>query len=228
MKNRVLATLALIGMVAVRVAAADGLSCSDFSELAMTLERNATDGDTEVVFFAQGGDEGLGRLAIIAPGGRRVAKFEGDRRGIGLREFLLESAEPPDLERVLASFPEGPYAFNGITVKGDCLRGSAALSHDIAPETTLLTPSEDEEVIAGQLVLSWTPVAGAERYIVELNNEDSGSEFTFEVFPPTTALAIPASLVEAGSEYQFGVGVRAPSGNVTFVELTFTTAEEKS
>ncbi len=74
-------------------------SCIEFSELRMTLEQNATDGDTEVVLFAQGGDVGLDRLEITAPDGRRVAKFDGDGRGIGIREFLLESAEPPDLDQ---------------------------------------------------------------------------------------------------------------------------------
>ena len=48
--------------------------------------------------------------------------------------------------------------------------------------------------------------------------------FLDEVFPPTTSLAIPAALIQAGSEYQFGVGVKTAEGNVTFVELTFFTA----
>ena len=150
----------------------------------MTLEQNATDGDTEVVLFAQGGDVGLDHLKITAPGGRRVAKFDGDGRGIGIREFLLESAEPPDLDAVLGSFPEGEYSFAGRTVTGDCLKGTASLSHQVVDATELLTPEEDQVVPVNNLVLSWTPVAGVERYVVELNNEDTGSEMTFEVFPP--------------------------------------------
>lgn len=203
-------------------------SCDEFSELRMTLEQNATDGDTEVVLFAQGGDVGLDRLEITAPDGRRVAKFDGDGRGIGIREFLLESAEPPDLDAVLGSFPEGEYSFTGKTVTGDCLKGSASLSHDIVPPTELLTPKEDEEVKINQLVLSWEPVDGVERYVVELNKEEDarlpGSEMTFEVFPPTTSVAIPAHFLQRGSEYQFAVGTKTANGNVTFVELTFFTA----
>jgi hypothetical protein len=200
-------------------------SCDEFSELRMTLEQNATDGDTEVVLFAQGGDVGLDRLEITAPNGRRVAKFDGDGRGIGIREFLLESAEPPDLDAVLGSFPEGEYSFTGKTVTGDCLEGTASLSHVIVPPTELLTPAEDEEVQIDQLVLSWNAVAGVERYVVELNNENTGSEMTFEVFPPTTSVAIPAHFLQPGSEYQFAVGTKTANGNVTFVELTFFTAE---
>jgi hypothetical protein len=164
----------------------------------MTLERNATDGDTEVVLLPLAQDEGLKQLEITAPNGRRVAKFDGDGRGIGIREFLLESAEPPDLDAVLASFPEGIYSFNGKTVTGDCLKGTASLSHDIVPATQLLTPAEDEVVQINQLILSWEAVEDVERYVVELNNEDTGSEMTFDVFPPTTSVAIPGPFPPAG------------------------------
>jgi hypothetical protein len=205
-------------------ALAQNRSCDEFSELRMTLEQNATDGDTEVVLFAQGGDVGLDRFEITAPDGRRVAKFDGDGRGIGIREFLLESAEPPDLDLVLGSFPQGEYSFTGKTVTGDCLKGTASLSHDIAPATELLTPAEEEVVDVNKLLLSWKAVEEAERYVVELNNETIGSEMTFEVFPPTTSVAIPAHFLQPGSEYQFVVGTKIENGNVTFVELTFCTA----
>ena len=86
--------------------------CSEFEELAITLEQNATDGDAEVVLFAKGGDEGLKRLRIIAPDERIVANVQGDDQGVGLREFSLESAEPPDFGAVLGSFPEGTYTIS--------------------------------------------------------------------------------------------------------------------
>ncbi|MGH8719603.1 MAG: fibronectin type III domain-containing protein [Burkholderiales bacterium] len=203
---------------------AKGQRCLEFSELSMTLEQNATDGDTEVVLFAKGQDEGLKRLVIKAPDGRRVANVKGDPHGIGIREFNLESAEPEDLDLVLGSFPEGTYHFFGRTVTGECLKGDAPLSHAIAPATTLLTPSEGEVVPVNQVVLSWMPIADAERYVVELNNETTGGEATFEVFPPTTSVAISVHFLKPGSEYQFVVGVKTESGNVAFVELTFSTA----
>ena len=62
-------------------------TCEEFEELLMTLEQNATDGDTEVVFLAKTEEEGLRRLSITAPNGRRVARFKGDKRSIGIREF---------------------------------------------------------------------------------------------------------------------------------------------
>jgi hypothetical protein len=222
--NRIVSTLsAALAIAGAPVAAQPAPVCQEFEELTMTLERNATDGDTEVVFFAKTETDGLRRLQIVAPDGRRVAGFDGDKRGIGIREFVLESAEPPELDLVLRSFPEGTYTFLGRTVGGQCVLGESDLSHTLAPATTLLTPAEDAVVELDDLLLSWTAVPGAERYVVELNNEDTGSEFTFEVFPPTVSLTIPAVLLTADSEYQFAVGAKMPDGNVTFVELAFFT-----
>jgi hypothetical protein len=200
--------------------------CDEFEELQLTLERNATDGDTEVVLFAQGQDDGLKKLLIRGPNGRRIASIEADSRGIGIREFLLESAEPAELELVLASFPEGEYRFFGRSVEKDCLLGTATLSHEIAPETTLLTPAADSTVDPGDVVLSWTAVPSAVAYVVGLNDEDTGAESLFTVFPPVTSLEIPSAAIEPGSEYQFEVGVRTANGNLTFVEHNFFTAEE--
>jgi hypothetical protein len=126
---------------------------------------------------------------------------------------------------VLASFPEGEYRFFGKSVEKDCLLGSATLSHAIAPETTLLTPTADSTVDPGDVVLSWTAVAGAVEYVVGLNNEDSGAESGFTVLPPTTSIAMPEGAVAPGSEYQFEVGARAADGNITFVEHNFFTAD---
>jgi hypothetical protein len=108
-------------------------------------------------------------------------------------------------------------------VSGDCLEGSVFLSHELAPATTLLAPEQDEEVPAGDLTLEWAAVPEAVLYVVELQNEDLGNEFTLEVLPPVTSLTLPAAVVIPGSEYQFGVAVTTAVGNVTAVELTFTT-----
>jgi hypothetical protein len=222
--NRIASTSILVLAIAgAPLAAQPAPVCQEFEELTMTLEQNATDGDTEVVFFAKTETDGLRRLQIIAPDGRRVVGFDGDKRGIGIREFVLESAEPPELDLVLGSFPEGTYTYLGRTVGGECVAGEVPLSHALAPATTLLTPPADAVVELDDLLLGWTAVPGAERYVVELNNEDTGSEFTFEVFPPTASLLVPVALLTADSEYQFAVGVKMPDGNVTFVELAFFT-----
>lgn len=221
--------LALAGLVALGsfYATADGAErwprCLPFTELSIVLEQNATDGDAEVVIFAKGQDEGLSELSIRAPNGRSVAHIVGSRRGVGLREFVIESAEPPDLPRILASFPAGTYSFLGRTVGGDFLRGSAVLSHAFAPAATILTPADEEIVPIDHVVLSWAAVPGAEVYIVELTNEALGNEYRFEILPPTTSLAVPAAMLADGTEYLYGVAVKAADGNITSVETTFFT-----
>lgn len=214
--------LCLLLSVAASPAWASRPHCGEFSELDMRLEQNASDGDSEIVLFAKGQDEGLKNLVVLAPNRRRVvANVLGDGSGVGWREFVLESAEPPDLTAVLRSFPQGSYFFYGISVSGDCLIGTSTLSHAPAPATMLLTPAEDDIVPADQLVLRWAPISQAVRYIVELNNEDTGAEYLLDVLPPTTSLAIPPQFLVAGSEYQFVVGVETADGNRTFVETTF-------
>ncbi|MGH8656216.1 MAG: hypothetical protein ACREYE_30320 [Gammaproteobacteria bacterium] len=200
--------------------------CLEFTDLRMTLEQNATDGDTEVVLFAKGQDDGLKELRVVRPDGRTVAEFRGNRRTIGLRVFALESAEPRELERVLRSFPEGTYRFAGRTVEGDCLRGSAFLSHAIAPETQILSPSEDETVPRDEVVVSWAAIPEAEVYLVEVKNEETENALLVEVPAPMTSFEVPASWLEPAVKHQVVVGVRTPSRNITNVESAFFTAAE--
>jgi hypothetical protein len=154
--------------------------------------------------------------------------MQGDDQGVGLREFSLESAEPPDFGAILGSFPEGTYTIIGRTVSGQCLGGTADLSHEFARETILRSPMQDEDIPLGRgpLTLSWDAVPEAVRYIVELENESEGSEYTytFEIRAPTTSLEIPAALIAAG-DHLFGVFVVTESGNKTSVEVTFSISE---
>jgi hypothetical protein len=199
-------------------------TCEAFSELRIALEQDASDGGAEIVLFAKGSDEGLSELSIKAPDGRKVVRVKGTRWGVGLREFRLESAERPDLPRWLASFPEGEYEVMGRTLTGGCVEGSASLSHDLDPTTTLLAPEEDAEVPAGDLKLEWTAAPEAELYIVELQNEDLGTELAFAVLPGITSLTIPGELLLPGSAYRFGVAIETSVGSIAAVERAFTTA----
>lgn len=212
------------------VAGADGAqhdrTCQEFSELRMILEQNATDEDTEVVLFAKGQDDGLRRLRVVAPNGRKVVTFKNDGRGIGIREFALESAEPPELDLVLGSFPEGTYTFRGTSVEKDCLRGEAFLSHEIAPEAEIISPLEDEVVPVDSVVVTWAPVVEAVTFIVEVQNEENDDSLTVDVPGTETSFAVPSFWLQPDTEYQIGIGVITDTGNVTFVESAFFTAPE--
>src|SRR5687767_1304231 len=69
---------------------------SEFDVATINVERNVTDGDTEVVISVVPADEGLKYLSIRAPNKRAVVDvFSLDRSVLGLREFDFESPEPP-------------------------------------------------------------------------------------------------------------------------------------
>ncbi|MGI9304161.1 MAG: hypothetical protein ACR2RB_15875 [Gammaproteobacteria bacterium] len=194
--------------------------CLGFSDLSMVLERNDTDGDTEVVAFAKGQDDGLAKLAIRAPNGRKVFGYRGDRRGIGMREFALESAEPPELALVLESFPQGEYNFEGKTVSEDCLQGVAALSHELAPT------SEGDIVLRDHVTVEWAAVPQALVYLIEVKNEETDNALLVQVPAPSTSFAVPAAWLTPDTEHQVAVGVRTSTGNLTNVESFFFTASE--
>jgi hypothetical protein len=58
---------------------------------------------------------------------------------------------------------------------------------------------------------------------VELQNEMLGNEYSFQIHPPTTTLAIPSTMLVPNTTYQFGVAVQTATGNVTAVEHVFLT-----
>lgn len=207
-------------------AIANNSICEPFTDVSIVLEQNATDGDSEVVIFTKGQDIGMDHFVVRAPDGNKVAKFKGDKDGVGIREFLLESAEPPDLNKVLGSFPEGEYLFDGRTVEGGCLQGSAYLSHAIAPETQILTPGEDELLNRSSVLVSWLPVYNAVVYVVELKNENTEHALLVEVAAPSTSFDAPASWLVPDTEYQVAVTVVTGTGNKTSVESAFFTEVE--
>ena len=69
---------------------------SEFENAEIRVEQNATDGDTEVVIFAKGGDDGFRHFRVTSPDRRIVvATYSLDRTVRGQRELLFESPEPP-------------------------------------------------------------------------------------------------------------------------------------
>jgi hypothetical protein len=197
-----------------------------FEEVAMYVEQNFTDGDTEVVLTGTAGDDGLQTLAVKRPDGRLVLSLVSPRNQLGIREFHFESPEPPG-EAVLEGYPEGRYVFIGSTTAGERLRSAIRFSHELPNPTTLIAPPDEGVVPAGGVTIQWTPVANAVQYILELENESADPEqsLTFNLPPSATSFEVPANLVVADAEYQVGIGAVNEFGNIVFVETTFSTAE---
>ena len=78
---------AVVGASGVQAGAWQGVG--EFEDATIRVERNATDGDTEIVMTAKPlTDNGLVRLSILSPRWRKVVEVEAASKTRGLREFL--------------------------------------------------------------------------------------------------------------------------------------------
>ena len=220
--KKALLTLALA--LPALLACAAPSQADEFETISIHLERNVTDNDAEAVIEVKVEEGGLANLLIIAPDGRRIARYESrNRRNLGAREMLLESPEP-DPTAVLRSFPPGTYRFLGKTLDGEELNGEAELSHAFPAPANILSPAGEATVKAAGLVIQWEPVAGVSGYVLELEQEDRELELTVNLPASATSFSPPAGWLLSGVEYSLGIGGIGENGNRTFVETTFTTA----
>jgi hypothetical protein len=223
----------------VGLAALTGAGCGDaagalmgqsepFELATVRFEQNATDGDAEVVFEVQGGDDGMAWLTITAPDGRTVAKFEApDASTLGMRQVLFESPEPPDPDLVMAAYPEGTYTFEGATVAKDSLWSQAMLSHALPDPALALEPADEAESVGlTGLRVTWAPVQEGVAYIVTVEQEELELTVTATLPGSADSFTVPDGFLQAGTEYKLALGTVADGGNTSFVETTFTTREE--
>ena len=226
MRPSLLHTALIVAVPGFPAAIAEAAEPFDTAEI--YVERNATDGDTEIVIEAVGGDEGLCHFRVIAPGGREIFHFDSnDRSTGGLREFLVESPEPPG-DAILAAYPEGLYRFRGRTCEGQGFAGADWLAHRVPAATVITSPPADSEVDGDNgVVIAWSAVPGVAEYILELENESANPEqsLTLNLPADTTRFRVPAHWIANGAEYQVGVATVARNGNVVFTEIQFTTAD---
>lgn len=199
----------------------------EFEDATIRIERNATDGDTEIVLTAKPlTDKGLARLTVLSPHWRKVVEAEAPQRARGLREFLFETPEPEDAQ-ILSNYPAGKYLYFGTATDGQQFLGSANLSHELPGAPVIVSPVDESVIAPGALLISWTAVPDAAQYLVEFENESSDPEqsFSFVVGRDTTSFAVPGAIVVPASDYQVGVASVHENGNVVFVETTFSTTD---
>lgn len=204
---------------------ADWKNVGQFEVASIHVERNATDGDTEIVLSAKPlSDLGLKTFAVLSPRWRRVADVVAPPRSQGLREFLFETPEPED-SAILANYPEGTYLYFGVATNGRQFLGSAELAHELRGATAILAPTHDQQLPVGPLTVQWTDVPDAVQYIFEFENESADPEQSFALNLPAgvTSFEVPAALVVGQSDYQIGVATVHENGNVVFVEVAFST-----
>lgn len=199
-----------------------------FAVASVHFEQNATDGDMEVVFEAKGGDQGLAKLTVVSLDGRTVIDFTAPESStLGIRQFRFESPEPGDVEGLKSAYPEGAYSFSGATSAGVKFEGKSTLSHELPATTSFLSPEEDaEDLDINGLEIAWTPVKNLAAYIVYIELDEPELSLTVRIPGAGTKFTVPDGFLLPGKEYQLGIGTVTKEGNASFVETSFTTAEE--
>lgn len=193
------------------------------------FERNATDGDFEVVFEVKGGDEGLAKLAVVSPDGRTVVDFTApDASTLGIRQFRFESPEPADLASLRSAYPEGLYTFIGTSAAGNRLRSEATLNHKLPAPVSVLRPRIGaQNVGVKNLEISWTPVKGLAAYIIKIEQDELGVNIEARIPASVAKFNVPEGLLFPGKKYTLGIGTVTNEGNTSFIETSFTTGDKK-
>jgi hypothetical protein len=197
-----------------------------FAIASVHFERNATDGDYEVVFEVKGGAAGLAKLTVVSPDGRTVIDFTApDASALGIRQFRFESPEPGSLASLKSAYPPGVYTFTGATSTGGKLEGTSRLSHALPAPAAVVRPGADaKDVATRDLEITWTPVPNLAAYVVYVEQHALGVEITARLPGSATAFAVPNGFLAPGRDYQLGIGTVTKDGNISYVETTFTTA----
>jgi hypothetical protein len=177
------------------------------------------------------------RLKIVNPDERTIFNVEGrgPYKELGMTELFFEGAEPSladvPLAELLDLFPEGDYEFDGRTVDGADLDGTATFSHAIPAGpvvTATLGPSNS-------LVIGWTPVTSPppgfpNEPITIAGYQVIVGSFQATVPSTTTSLTVSPEFVAslpAGTN-PFEVLAIEASGNQTLTEGSFQQAVRAS
>jgi hypothetical protein len=194
-----------------------------FDEAILYVEYNASDEDAEVVVDVDA-DVGLARFSVLAPNGKEVLNLRSrDSQDLGIRKINLETPEPA-LEDVLEAYPEGWYRFYGKSVDGETLFSEVRLSHELPLAPRITYPLDgDVGVPTSGAAATWNSDSGSEGFFFELEQDDLEVDIKSNVAADATSFGFPDGWLEADTEYQMGLATRAENGNLTVVEIHFTT-----
>lgn len=235
MKRALGGVVAVAGVLAAGGAASaelgSGAKTVKLAEATMIVEVNATDGDAGLQVFLDG--EPWKAMRVTGPDGRTILDVTTKERldDYGLTELFSESSEPPfdvfPLARFKKLFPEGRYAFSGLTIGGAKLVGAARLSHDLPAGPRILAPAEGSKVSREGLVARWGPgsqPAGVRivGYRAIVTQEEPRLR-VLEVDLPRAArrVEVPRAFLATPGEYKLEVQAIERGGNQTLTEVVF-------
>jgi hypothetical protein len=206
-------------------------SAIEFKRAQLRVEVNATDGDAGLQIDLD--NEPWDSVQLAAPDGRVLldVRNRGVLRGYGLTELFSESSEPPftelPLEEFQELFPEGEYVFSGRQIDGTKMRSTFTLTHDFPGGPDIVTPVEDAELGAADLVVEWEPGDNPEGVeivayrVLVVSEVDPVRTFAADLSPDTRQLPISAAFLEEPGEYKAEVVAIEAGGNQTVSEVPF-------
>ena len=109
----------------------------------------------------------------------------------------------------------------GRDTEDTAVTGTAYLSHVLPSPVEKLEP-KDAAALVGGGVVRWSPVPGAVKYIVKVENEEKPQHSLSSGVPSSkTSFAVPADWITAEGEHTLVLGVVNRYGNLTEVQYTF-------
>lgn len=193
-----------------------------FTSLSIVYEINETDEDAEVVIKAKA-FEGMKYFKVFSPTGEKIINIKSENDGdLGLAQFVLESGEP-NIEDVLAGYPEGKYTFKAKTVSNVRLFGQVELSHfvTLAP---IFSPCNESNIDPDNLTISWDPIPEANSYEIEVENDELEVNVTSVVGSEVNSFSFPTGFLLPGTSYEIGLTSVTKEGNKSVSECEFSTA----
>ena len=238
-----LSALFLMAVAVLSLAAAAPARSADeipFSKAKIIIEFNASANDVGVQVLLDG--EPWKWVKIETPAGRTILNItsSGSLRKQGLTELFFESSEPSldevPLAQFLARFPEGEYEFEGMTIEGDELEGTATFTHVIPAGPVIVSPPQGNVppvVDPNNLVIDWAPVTetitGSQAiqivgYQVIVEQVEPRRVHSIDLPAAVTSVKIPPEFfVQPNTLHKFEVLAIEAGGNQTITEGEFVT-----
>jgi hypothetical protein len=213
----------------------------DVARMIIEFNSSANEGIGDVGVQVSLDGDSWNSLTMTDPRGKKILDIAA-RKSLGkqgLTELFFESSEPSldevPLEDFLERFPEGEYEFEGRTIEGERIQGTAAFTHVIPAGPVIVSPEEGDIVDPTQIIIEWEPVttkiAGsgplvvvAYQVIVEGGDPSRAFDVTVAAKPTNMTVTVPPEFLEPGTEYAFEILAIEAGGNQTITEGSFSTA----
>lgn len=168
---------------------------------------------------------GIERLRLLDAYGCVVAVVNQPKKSAcGMMELDLEW-EGATLTELLNEYPPGAYQIQALSIDGESIERCVHLYARFPAPFAVTSLPPDAVVPHHDVTLSWTPARGAVRYVLEVEQPESGFELTL-VFPPTeTKFTLPAVLLEPNRPYEYSLVVQGDTDNELELEGRFTTTD---